>query len=71
MDCRRRDAFLVAYFDAQAAQAKAVTAVMNEQNPEKRRTALLGSATARMDVLNRKADLEAHCLEHGCQLHKI
>ena len=71
MDCRTRDALLVAYFGAQTAQAGAVTAAMQEPNPEKRRVALLNSATARMNVLSGKAELEAHCLAHGCQLHKV
>ena len=71
MDCRIRDALLVAYFGAQTAQAKTVTAAMQEQSPEQRRSALLLSAQARMNVLAGKAELEAHCLQHGCQLHKV
>lgn len=71
MDCRTRDALLAAYFDAQTVQASAVTAAMQEPNPEKRRAALLNAAAARMNVLSGKAEQEAHCLAHGCQLHKV
>lgn len=71
MDCRTRNALLLAYFGAQTAQANAVTAAMQEPIPEKRRAALLNSAAARMNVLSRRAELEAHCLAHGCQLHKV
>ena len=71
MDCRRRDDLLMAYYHAQEIQAKAATTLMNEEAPAKHRVALLKSANARVDVQVRKAELEAHCIEHGCQLHKI
>ena len=69
MGCRQRDALLAAYFNAQAAQAKVVTAVMKKQLPENLCATRLNSA--RLSVLAEKAELEAHCLEHGCDPHRV
>jgi len=71
MACPIRDALVVAYFQAQTEQAKAATTMMNETAPDKYNSALRRSATARMDVLARKTELESHCREHGCALHKV
>jgi hypothetical protein len=58
MACRIRDALLVAYYFAQTEQAKGTTALMNEIAPDRHSVAL---PTARIEVLARKTDLEAHC----------
>ena len=71
MACPIRDALMVAYFHAQTEQAKAATAMMKETGRDKHNSALGKSAAARMEVLARKADLEVHCREHGCALHKV
>jgi hypothetical protein len=71
MACPVRDALVVAYFQAQTEQAKAATAMMNETAPDKHNSAVRRSATARMEVIACKNDLEAHCREHGCALHKV
>ena len=71
MGCKIRDALLVEYFQAQSAQAEAATAVMIEATPAKHRAALIKSATARINVIARRTELEAHCTEHGCQLNKV
>ena len=69
MRCRQRDALVAAYFNAQAAQAKVVTAVMSKRMPEKLCATRLNSA--RLSVLAGKAKLEAHCVEHGCDVHTV
>ena len=71
MTCRRRNGLLKTYYHTQDAQAKAVTALMNGKTPARRRSALLKLAAATRDVQVQKSALEAHCLEHGCPLHKL
>ena len=71
MACAKRDGLLMAYYHAQDAQARAVTAFMNGKTLAKRRSTLLKLAAAWRDVQAQKAALEAHCLEHGCQVHKL
>ena len=71
MGCPIRDSLLVGYFRAQAIQAEAATAAMSKVAPSKHRSALMKSATARMDVIARRTELDAHCAEHGCMLHNF
>jgi len=71
MSCRVRDELLAAYFRAQDEQAKAASAMMNDAVPDRHRAALQKSVNARTQVLARKTDLEVHCKEHGCELHKV
>jgi hypothetical protein len=69
MRCRKRDTLLKAYFRAQAAQAKAVAAVIRERAPEKHGQAIQNFRTLGQEVLERQAALEMHYVQHGCQLY--
>jgi hypothetical protein len=68
MTCKKRDALMRAYHRAQDAQARAATAVINAKRPAKHRSALLKFVAAKLDLQARKAEMEGHCIEHGCQL---
>lgn len=71
MSCRVRDELLAAYFRAEDEQAKAASALMSDVAVDRRREVFQKSVNARTEVRARKTDLEVHCKEHGCELHKV